>query len=72
MHGATQQAYLALVSVPIFGEEAGIREIFAMALGLICDRGLDQRLNTFSFLGGTLLFDDFYQAATRESMDEYT
>lgn len=62
------QAYLALVSIPIFGKEAGVDELFAVAVGLICDCSLYQRLDAFRFLRGALLFDDFLQAAIRESM----
>ena len=51
------QAHLALVSIPIFGKEAAVDELFAVAVGLICDRSLYQRLDAFRFLRGALLFD---------------
>ena len=55
--------HLALVSIAIFGEEAGVNELFAPALGLICGRCLQQSIDTFLFLGGNLLFYNFSQAA---------
>jgi hypothetical protein len=65
-----QNAHLALISIPIFSEEAGIHEIFAATFGLICNCRLNESVDAFRRLRWILLFYEFSQAARRKLVDE--
>jgi hypothetical protein len=62
-------AHLALISISIFEKEAGVNEIFAIALWLICFGRCNQSVDAFRRLCGILFFYEFSQAATRELVD---